>query len=122
MSLQLQRCRGNSHVSPIADGGLESTNAILVSAAQPKKGSAEHKKMLEQEDTWSDPTKINEEDLSEEDLELKKNIDMMVERVTESGAFPASQSTAVSSLTRRSHSALCRISIQGPQLMYSVVR
>ena len=39
-----------------------------------------------EDDEWSDPTKINEDDLSEEDLELKKNMDMLVERVLEPGA------------------------------------
>jgi hypothetical protein len=45
--------------------------------------SQKKKKTGEEADDWSDPTVINEEDLSEEDIELKKNIDMLVERLME---------------------------------------
>jgi hypothetical protein len=34
-------------------------------------------------DAWSDPTVINEDDLSEEDLEIKQKMDLLVERVLE---------------------------------------
>ena len=52
----------------------------------------------EKEDTWSDPNHINEEELSDEDLELKKKIDLLVERAIEKGAVEDVQAKALDSM------------------------
>lgn len=48
-----------------------------------RKEDKDKKKKKGDDDEWSDPTKIDESALSEEDLALKQNMDMLVERVME---------------------------------------
>ncbi len=56
-----------------------------------RKEDKDKKKKKGDDDEWSDPTKIDESALSEEDLALKQNMDMLVERVME----PVSESRPV---------------------------
>lgn len=55
-------------------------------------------KKKKEEDEWSDPTKIDESALSEEDLALKQNMDMLVERAMEPGGAADVQLGALESL------------------------
>jgi hypothetical protein len=52
-------------------------------ASPQRKEDKDKDKKKGDDDEWSDPTKIDESALSEEDLALKQNMDMLVERVME---------------------------------------
>ena len=62
-------------------GAVVAVWRVVSALAQRKEDKDKQKK--EEDDEWSDPTKIDESTLSEEDLALKQNMDMLVERVME---------------------------------------
>lgn len=71
---------------------------ILTQRHPPTAAQKKEDKEKEKADEWSDPTKIDESALSEEDLALKQNMDMLVERVMEKGGATDVQLASLESL------------------------